>query len=407
MTALRQLSAVYIATAGAFAVAMAMSAHPGWTKKAESAAAYLRIHGAATAIAVDRQVLRPGWAIASKEVQALGGQVVAEFSQPPPRVAGNAAPKPVRSAPAIAPPPREIPPSVPQNLPAPAPVVATAKPVEPPPHAAMPPAELRGAESDQNDEVAAVPPRPALSLAPQAASPAPAPSGVPAAAAPSIPPPSAAEIASVEQRLKDSLTSEMLANFELFLYVSKAEAGPWAQRMYVFQKQASGDLVLLHGWPVSTGREKIELTPSGQRMATFTPEGYYELDPKRSYVHYRSGQWGQPMPYAMFFNWVKDGDQTGLAIHAATGEDVALLGSRASAGCIHLAPENARTLFSLIRTQFRGLAPRFATDRRTGTMSNDGILLHDRDGHLQMADGYKVLVFIENYGGENVVATLF
>ena len=46
-------------------------------------------------------------------------------------------------------------------------------------------------------------------------------------------------------------------------------------------------------------------------------------------------------------------------------------------------------------------------DRRTGTMSNQGILLHDASGKVQMAEGYKVLVFIEDYGGENVVAALF
>jgi len=118
-------------------------------------------------------------------------------------------------------------------------------------------------------------------------------------------------------------------------------------------------------------------------------------------------QWNEPMPYAMFFNWVKDGNQTGLAIHAASGGDIAMLGNRASAGCVRLPPEAARQLFTLIKTQYRGLAPRFAMDRRTGTMSNEGILLHDPSGKLQLAEGYKVLVFIENYGGENVVAALF
>ena len=34
-------------------------------------------------------------------------------------------------------------------------------------------------------------------------------------------------------------------------------------------------------------------------------------------------------------------------------------------------------------------------------------MLHDNDGRLELAKGYKVLVFIENYGGENVVAALF
>jgi len=113
------------------------------------------------------------------------------------------------------------------------------------------------------------------------------------------------------------------------------------------------------------------------------------------------------MPYAMFFNWEDHGYQTGLAIHAASGDDISLLGQRSSAGCVRLAPENARVLFSLIRENYKGLVPKFAYDRKTATMANDGMLLHDSDGRVQLAQGYKVLVFIENYGGENVVAALF
>ncbi len=125
------------------------------------------------------------------------------------------------------------------------------------------------------------------------------------------------------------------------------------------------------------------------------------------YKNHFSGQWHEPMPYAMFFNWENNGYKTGLAIHGATGLEVKQLGTRASAGCIRIAPENARQLFQLIRTQYKGLTPRFAYDRRTATMSNDGVLMHDASGNLQMADGYKVLVFVENYGGQNVVAALF
>ena len=40
-------------------------------------------------------------------------------------------------------------------------------------------------------------------------------------------------------------------------------------------------------------------------------------------------------------------------------------------------------------------------------MSNDGLLMHDAEGNLQYAGGYKVLVVIENNGGDNVVAALF
>jgi hypothetical protein len=224
---------------------------------------------------------------------------------------------------------------------------------------------------------------------------------------PDLSAPSPAELARVLVRMKDNLTGEMLENFELFLYVSKADSGPLAQRMYVFRKRAGGDLDLLYNWPVSTGRELVEFAPNGQRAPSFTPRGYYELDPDRMYKHHVSGQWKTPMPYAMFFNWENYGRQTGLAIHSATGDDVALLGQRASAGCVRLAPENAAMLFNLIRTQYRGLAPRFAYDRHTASMSNEGLLMHDAEGRVQMAEGYKVLVFIENFGGDNVVAALF
>jgi len=231
---------------------------------------------------------------------------------------------------------------------------------------------------------------------------------------PPAPPPSAAraivspaELVRVTMRLKENLTHEMLDNFSLFLYVSKADNGPWAQHMYVFAKGADGNLSMRYNWPASTGRELVEMAPNGTRQPSFTPRGYYQLDPSRMYKSHYSGQWHQPMPYAMFFNWEQHGLRTGLAIHGATGLEVAQLGSRASAGCIRIAPENARMLFNLIRAQYKGLAPRFAYDRRTASMSNDGVMMHDASGNVQLSGGYKVLVFVEDYGGGNVVAALF
>ena len=221
------------------------------------------------------------------------------------------------------------------------------------------------------------------------------------------PPPSTGEIARVQDRLRGNLTGELYANFDLFLYVSKAERGPWAQRMYVFDKRAGSDLALLHAWPVSTGRPARALTKHGVRYALDTPSGYFQLDPNRFHAKYTSMEWGMPMPYAMFFNWVKNGNQTGFAIHGVMGEDIAMLGMRASAGCVRLAPDNAKVLFNLIKKNYRGPVPKFAYDARTSTMSHDGILWRDRSGDLKMSDGYRVLVFIENYGGENVVAALY
>jgi hypothetical protein len=220
-----------------------------------------------------------------------------------------------------------------------------------------------------------------------------------------MPAPGKIELVRVEERLKDNLTQELYDDFKLFLYVSKATSGPWAQHMYVFRKRADGDLAFAYDWPVSTGRERVESNPGGARMTTHTPAGYYELDPDRFFVHHTSSEWHQPMPYAMFFNWIRNGNPTGLAIHSATGRDVAKLGRRASAGCIHLSPEAARTLFKLIRSQYRGAMPRFAVDS-DGTMSNEGLVLHDEDGRPEFARGYKVLVFIEDFGGRNVIAAM-
>ena len=223
---------------------------------------------------------------------------------------------------------------------------------------------------------------------------------------PPLPPPHAGSRAQAAAlRLNASLTPELAQNFDLFIFVSKADRGPLAQHMLVFKKQ-DGQLKLLYDWAASTGREQDEVSPRGRRGVTATPAGFYEFDPDRMYRRYRSYNWDQEMPNAMFFNWEREGVQTGLAIHAASGDDVAKLGSRASAGCVHLSPENAATLYRLVRDQYRGAMPRFATNRATDTMSNTGALMHDRAGAVRMTDGYRVLIDIENYGGGDALADL-
>ena len=74
---------------------------------------------------------------------------------------------------------------------------------------------------------------------------------------------------------------------------------------------------------------------------------------------------------------------------------------------MHLSPENAATLFQMIRVGYRGPVPRFSYNSATQTMSNRGTFMHDAAGHLKMTDGYRVLVDIEDYGGDNIVASLF
>ena len=210
----------------------------------------------------------------------------------------------------------------------------------------------------------------------------------------------------VTQRLMDSLSPELRDNFGLFIYVDKAERGPLAQHMYVFEKTEGGNLALLHDWPVSTGRERIERDAHGHVEYSGTPLGFFELDPKRFFIDHDSSQWDEAMPYAMFFNWKPNGRKTGLAIHGTSDENSGELGSPASAGCIRLSLDDARTLFDLIQTRSRGPIPKLAYLDGDSGVSSEGLLEHDSDGRLRMIDGYSVLVLVDNFGGEQRISSL-
>lgn len=215
----------------------------------------------------------------------------------------------------------------------------------------------------------------------------------------------------VEARLRARVPAELVGYFDLFLYVSKAkpDRGEWAQRMFVLAKEQPQTFRLLHHWKVSTGREEPMPSPSGKMLGTDTPQGMFKLDRHRFHEDYRSRQWDSPMPFAMFFDWRIDGRPSGLAIHGTDAEGEAELGTRASHGCVRLATDNARTLFELIRDNYRGRVPVFQINPDTGTMSTTGALVRDENGKVMMTNGYKVLVFIEDYGGPSVdtVATLY
>jgi len=94
-----------------------------------------------------------------------------------------------------------------------------------------------------------------------------------------------------------------------------------------------------------------------------------------------------------------------VALHATTRSTVRRLGKRASAGCIHISAENAALLFKMIRSDYRGQAPRFAYEDND-TMSNRGELMRDAAGKLEMTEGFRVLIDIENFSGRDVVAAL-
>ena len=89
------------------------------------------------------------------------------------------------------------------------------------------------------------------------------------------------------------------------------------------------DNVERYTWSVSTGLPGYE-TPSGTYPARSMSKIWY------------SKQWDDaPMPHAIFFT------KKGHAIHGT--DETKKLGRLASHGCVRLAPENARTLFALIK----------------------------------------------------------
>ena len=108
-------------------------------------------------------------------------------------------------------------------------------------------------------------------------------------------------------------TSDILVN------IDKA-----TQRMTVFV-----DGVQRYDWPVSTGQSGYS-TPSGTYAARSMNEIWY------------SKQWDNaPMPHAIFFT------KEGHAIHGTN--EVKRLGRPASHGCVRLSPQNAATLYALVK----------------------------------------------------------
>ena len=206
-----------------------------------------------------------------------------------------------------------------------------------------------------------------------------------------------------ERRMLATVPDEVEGYFDLFMYVSKSNRGPLAQRMYVFQRDVDGEIIPYAEWRVSTGREKIELHHE-RKIRSTTPEGMFALDPDRFYRRYWSKTWdGAPMHYAMFYDLMNNGNQSGLAIHAAAGADkIRRLGRRDSAGCIRLSPKNAKELFYKIRSTTQGRVPAFALNER-GSTDRWGRVQHDEAGTMMLQDGYRAVLFVENYDGRDEV----
>jgi hypothetical protein len=204
----------------------------------------------------------------------------------------------------------------------------------------------------------------------------------------------------VVEHVQATVPQDVARYFNTILYVSKAAGGPWAQRMFVLQRGASGELAVVDQFPVSTGRERQE------KYFTSTPTGIFTLDPHRMYRMHRSKTWDNaPMPYAMFLDVsYRDGD-SGIALHAATGSGRGKLGSRASGGCVRMPPAKVQQLFEEIRAGVHhGMVPEFAWDITRGRTSTAGDVVRDYSGEPLLKPGISVLIVIENFSGRETLA---
>ena len=186
-----------------------------------------------------------------------------------------------------------------------------------------------------------------------------------------------------------TLDGEILQYFNVLLIVNKDAKGEHAQTMMVMRADQPGcggcSWTASDVWDVSTGRELQE------KYFTTTPTGIYQLDNKRFYRDYTTTTWDDaPMPFAMFWRYLEDGEPTGWAVHAASEKLIKNLGKRNSGGCVRLHPTNAKALFNELHSQHRGQVPLFDWAER------DGEPLRDAEGKMRLTGGLKVLLVVED-----------
>ena len=211
----------------------------------------------------------------------------------------------------------------------------------------------------------------------------------------------AEEAGQVATRISDKVPSALVPYFDTFIYVSKAAGGPWGQQLFLFHKSADGTLTFEQSFSVSTGREKAE------KYFTATPTGLFELDVHRFFPLARSAKWDDArMPWAMFLNYSYRTQMAGVALHAAIGgHELAMMGRRASGGCVRLPLAKANLLYHRFLGEERGQVPVFTFDQARGTTNTAGVTAHDDKGDIVLSDGVRVLVIIDNYAGMPLQAT--
>ncbi|MEY4615299.1 MAG: hypothetical protein RJB66_259 [Pseudomonadota bacterium] len=169
---------------------------------------------------------------------------------------------------------------------------------------------------------------------------------------------------------------DLTQHFEVVVVVNKAKSGPEAQKAQVYLSGRH-----YKTFTVSTGREKLELAPSGKVYRSVTPQGWFR--PIYFSPNHFSETWKAPMPWAVFFNG-------GIALHATTRSHYDELGQRASGGCVRLHHDDAKELYHLIKNAGKGAVPKF---------KQSGRIIRDSMGRIKLEHNYNTLIIVENSQG--------
>jgi len=196
------------------------------------------------------------------------------------------------------------------------------------------------------------------------------------------------------ERIYELTPDDIEPYFDLVLYVSKAEAGPLAQQIFIYERNGARTLELTDRWLVSTGRERRE------QYFTTTPAGLFQLDPNRFVANAYSARWdGSSMPNAMFFNYSYRERMSGYAIHGISPRYQQYLGQRASGGCVRLSYDHSTALFNRIEGNYQGEVPIFPFNEMGGTTFRDGTVDYDENGEIRTEWGYRVLLIVDTFAG--------
>ncbi|AFY03301.1 hypothetical protein Bdt_3626 [Bdellovibrio bacteriovorus str. Tiberius] len=181
------------------------------------------------------------------------------------------------------------------------------------------------------------------------------------------------------------------------IVINKAASGSQAQTLRLYTNRQ-----LMLSTYVSTGREDLEYISAVRGVVNkifkgatsshwrHTTRGFYTIKRVHGY-NYRSGESKFHMPFAMFFN-----ETRGLAVHQvppdlsggeAAGE--AMLGKRASSGCVRVHKNQIQTIHRAVTAADRGIVP--VLDTRTGQPK------YDQNGKVRYESGYKTIVIVEEY----------